>query len=128
MDAVKWTKVEPGKDEGTARGEPLFQWFGEHPLFFGGVTFTTKNLVLLDTALTMETQVAFMVRSAHLHLWRIAQLHPYLDTGVLTTLVHTLLVSRIGYCNTLYMGLPLRLMWKLQMVQKTAARLLTGVK
>ena len=76
----------------------------------------------------METQVESVVRSAHLHLQQIAQLHLYLDTGVLTTLVHALIVSRIDYCNTIYMGLPLRLMRKLQMVQNMAARLLTGMK
>ena len=69
-----------------------------------------------------------MVCTTHLHLWRIAQLHSYLDVGVLTTLVHVLVVSRLDYCSALYVGLPLRLMQKLQMVQNTAARLLTGVK
>ena len=43
-------------------------------------------------------------------------------------LAHALVVSRSDYCNALYMGLPLRLMWKLQMVQNAAARLLTEVK
>ena len=56
------------------------------------------------------------------------ELHPYLDMGVRTMLFHALVVSRIGYCNALYVGLPLRLMRKLQMVQNMAARLLTGVK
>ena len=50
----------------------------------------------LDPTLTMETQV--VVRSTYFHLWRIAQLHPYLDVGVLTTLVHALVVSRLHYC------------------------------
>ena len=69
-----------------------------------------------------------MARSAHLHLWWIAQLCPYLDTGTLTTLVHALVVSRIDYCNARYVRLPLRLMRKLQVVQSMAARLLSGVK
>ena len=101
--------------------------------FGGGMTLTTKSEVRslgvhLDTALTMETQVSSVVHSAHFHLWRIAQLHPYLDVGVLTTLVHALIVSRLDYCNELYMGLPVRLMQKRQMVQNAVARLLTGVK
>ena len=82
----------------------------------------------LDPALIMETQVASVVHSANYHLWQIAQLQPYLDGGALTTLVHALVISRLNHCNALYVGLPLRLMWKLQMVQNTAGRLLSGVR
>ena len=69
-----------------------------------------------------------MVCIAHLHLPWIAQLHSCLDVGILTTLVHALIVLRLDYCNALYMGLPLRLMRKLQMVQNVVVRLLTGVR
>ena len=39
-----------------------------------------------------------------------------------------LLIQTVLHCNTLYVGLPLRLMQKLQVVQNVAARLLTGVR
>ena len=39
-----------------------------------------------------------------------------------------LVISRLDYCNALYVGLPLKLMRKLQVVQNAAARLLTGVR
>ncbi|XP_078248725.1 uncharacterized protein LOC140706526 [Pogona vitticeps] len=102
-------------------------------LSFGGVTLTVKSEVRslgvhLDPTLTMETQVASMVCSAYFYLWRIAQLHPYLDVGALPTLVHALVILRLDYCNTLYVGLPLRLMRKLQMVQNLVDRLLTGLR
>ena len=80
--------------------------------------------VHLDLVHTMETQVASVVRSTYFHLWWIAQLCPYLDGGALTTLVRVLIISRLDHCNALYAGLPLRLMWKLQMVQNATARLL----
>ena len=69
-----------------------------------------------------------MVHTTYFYLWRIAQLRPYLDVGALTTLVHVLVVLRLDYCNALYVGLPLRLVWKLQMVQNVAARLLNEVR
>ena len=102
-------------------------------LFFGGVTLTTKSEIRslgvpLDPALTMETQVASVVRSAYFHLQRITELHPHLDVGALMTLVHAFVASRLDYCNALYMGLPLRLTRKLQIVQNMVARLLRGVK
>ena len=82
--------------------------------------------VHLDLTLTMEIQVALVVRTTFFHLWRIAWLRPYFNTRALTTLVHALEISRLDHCNTLYM--PLKLMWKLQVVQNAAARLLSGVK
>ena len=83
-----------------------------------GMTLATKNGfhslgIYLDPMLTMETQVASVVRTAFFHLWQITRLRPYLDMGLLTTLVHALVISRLDHCNTLYMGLPLRLKQKL---------------
>ena len=97
---------------------------------FGGVTLTAKSEVHslgvhLDPGLTMETQVTSVIHSTYFHLWQIAQLCPYLDVGVLTTLVHPLVISRLDHCNVLYVGLPLRLMQKLQMVQNMVG-LLSG--
>ena len=76
----------------------------------------------------METQVASVIHTTYFHVWWIAQLSPYLEGGVLITVVQVLVVSRLDYCNVLYMGLPLRSMRKLQMLQNMAARLLTGVR
>ena len=44
-----------------------------------------------------------------------------------TTLVHVLLISKVHYCNTLYMGLPLKLTWKLLQVENVGARVVSGV-
>ncbi|KAF7240163.1 Ophiophagus venom factor, partial [Varanus komodoensis] len=44
----------------------------------------------------------------------------------LATVIHALVISRLDYCNTLYVGLPLKTVWILQLVQNRAARLLTG--
>ena len=121
MDAAEWVEAEPGQDGGLEGGWPLYWQFGKLPLFFGGVTLTTKSEVRslgvhMDLALTMETEVVSLVCSAYFHLWRIAQLQPYLDGGALTTLIHSLVILRLDHCNALYVGLPLRLMRKLQMV------------
>lgn len=48
----------------------------------------------------------------------------YLDTGALTMLV----ILRLDYCSNLYVGLPIRLIRKLQLVQSTMAILLTGMR
>ena len=84
--------------------------------------------VLLDPALSMASQVASVVRSTYFQLTWVTQLYPYLDTGFLTMLIHVLVVSRLDYCNALYGGLPLVLSERLQQVQNSVSRLLSGVK
>ena len=115
-------------------GGPTISGLGNSLSFWcGGVTLTTKSEVCslgidMDPALTMEMQVASVVHSAYFHLWQIAQLCLYLNVGALTTLVHALVILRLDNCNALYMGLPLRLMRKLQMMQNAVARLLSGMR
>ena len=125
-------RLNPDKTEVLRVGAPTVGCLGNF-LTFGGATLPAKDGVRslgihLDPALTMESQVASVVRTAFYHLRRIAQLRPYLEVGALTTLVHALVISRLDHCNALYVGLPLRLLRKLQVVQNAAARLLSGVK
>ena len=122
-------RLNPDKMEVPRVGAPVAGGLGGS-LPFGGATLAAKSGVRclgvhLDPTLTMETQVASVVRTAFFHLWQIGRLRPYLDMGALTTLVHALVISRLDHYNTLYMGLPLRLMRKLQVMQNAAARLLT---
>ena len=60
------------------------------------------------------------------HLQLIRQLRPFLELEDLKTVVHTLVTSRLNFCNVLYIGLPLCLVQKLQLVQNMAESLVTG--
>ncbi|KAF7246760.1 Reelin [Varanus komodoensis] len=82
--------------------------------------------VLLDSELSLEAQVTAVVRSAFFQLQLIHQLHPYLEDDCLAMVTHALVTSRLDFCNTLYVGLPLKTVRILQLVQNRAARLLTG--
>ncbi|XP_053149256.1 uncharacterized protein LOC128343844 [Hemicordylus capensis] len=97
-----------------------------------GVTFPQKEQVrslgvLLDPDLTIVSQVEAMARSAFYLFRLIRQLRPFLENNDLKTVVHQLVTSRLDYCNALYMGLPLYVVQKLQLVQNAAARLVSGV-
>ena len=46
----------------------------------------------------MLPPVDYLNPQYHYHMW------PYLDMGALTTLVRALVISRLDYCNTLYVG------------------------
>ncbi|XP_061487038.1 uncharacterized protein LOC133387065 isoform X3 [Rhineura floridana] len=98
-----------------------------------GVTLPLKDRVrslgvVLDSSLSLEAQVASVARNAFYQLRLVAQLCPYLSKEDLTSVVHALITLRLDYCNALYVGLPLKTVRKLQLVQNAAARLLTGTK
>ncbi|KAF7243701.1 Pleckstrin-likey domain-containing family M member 3 [Varanus komodoensis] len=82
--------------------------------------------VLLDPELSVEFQVAVVARSMFVQLWLIHQLHPYLDKHCLAMVIHALVTSWLDYCNALYMGLPLKMVQILQLVQNKTVRLLMG--
>lgn len=63
-----------------------------------------------------------MARRAFAHLQVVHLLHPYLDWEVLLTVTHALVTYRLDYNNTLYTGLPLKTIWKLQLVQNMAGK------
>ena len=67
-----------------------------------------------------------MARSAFAQLKLVRQLHPFLEMSDLATVTHALVTSHFDYCNALCVGLPLKTVQKLQLVQNSAARRLTG--
>uniref|UniRef100_A0A803TEE6 Reverse transcriptase domain-containing protein n=1 Tax=Anolis carolinensis TaxID=28377 RepID=A0A803TEE6_ANOCA len=83
--------------------------------------------VLLDPLLTMEAQVSAVSRSAFFHLRQARRLAPYLTRNDRATVIQATVISRLDYCNALYIGLPLSVIRKLKLVQNAAAHLLAGV-
>ena len=90
---------------------------------------SVKSLgVILDSCLSMEVQVANVTQVAFFHLHQARLLAPYLSKSDLATVIHAMVTSRLDYCSSLYAGLPLNLLRKLQLVQNAAARVLTGTR
>uniref|UniRef100_H3BF14 Reverse transcriptase domain-containing protein n=1 Tax=Latimeria chalumnae TaxID=7897 RepID=H3BF14_LATCH len=88
----------------------------------------TKSLgVFLDSSLTMERQISSVVSAGFFHLRNIKKLCPLLPHDSLATLMHTFILSRIDYCNALYVGLPLKLIHRLQLVQNSAAHVVKNM-
>ncbi|XP_067329759.1 discoidin, CUB and LCCL domain-containing protein 1-like isoform X1 [Anolis sagrei] len=55
------------------------------------------------------------------------RLAPYLSRDDLATVIQATVISRLDYCNALYIGLPLSVIRKLKLVQNAAARLPVGI-
>ncbi|KAF7248501.1 RNA-directed DNA polymerase from mobile element jockey, partial [Varanus komodoensis] len=82
--------------------------------------------VLLDPELSLEAQVTVVAGSTFLQRRLIHQLCSYLEDDCLATVIHALIISQLDFCNALYVGLPLKTVRILQLMQNRAARLLTG--
>ena len=90
---------------------------------------TVKNLgVLFDSSLKFDQHINSVVKSCFSHIKLLSKVKTFLSFNDLKTVTHVFVLSRLDYCNSLYMGLPKSSMSRLQMVQNAAARFLTGVR
>jgi hypothetical protein len=85
-----------------------------------------KNLgALIDSGMTMKSQVADTTRRASFRLRCIARIRPYLSNDACARAIHTSVMSRLDFHNALLLGAPTTLTRRLQLIQNSAARLLT---
>ena len=82
----------------------------------------------IDSNLTMTSQVASVCRSAYYHLSRIAKIRDSVSTTVCKSLIHGLVTSRIDYGNAILFGISDRHLHRLEMVQRSAARIIMQIR
>ena len=81
----------------------------------------TSNLGFYATKdLSMKEHIDFICKTAFQKIRRISTIRHYLTDDATKTLVVSLVLSRIDYCNSLLAGLPQSLVGKLQRVQNYA--------
>ena len=84
---------------------------------------SVRNLgVTLDSTLSLHQHVMNVCSVAYLELRRINSIRNLLYVDAVKTLVCSLVLSHLDYCNSLLVGLPLYLIRRLQGVQNAAAR------
>uniref|UniRef100_A0A8C7XUV8 Reverse transcriptase domain-containing protein n=1 Tax=Oryzias sinensis TaxID=183150 RepID=A0A8C7XUV8_9TELE len=90
---------------------------------------TVRNLgVILDADLSFDQHVNQLTKSAFYHLRNIARVRPFLSRASAEILIHAFITSRIDYCNALLSGVKKATLNRVQLVQNSAARLLTRTR
>jgi len=81
--------------------------------------------VMLDGQFSMDTQIGHLCRSIHFHIRNIGAIRSLLTRSATEQLVHSLVTSRLDYCNSLLYGIPGYQKDRLQRMQNIAARIVT---
>src|SRR6218665_3950688 len=79
--------------------------------------------VTLDSELTFSQNISNLTRSSYFQLRRLRTIRKAVSVPIFTSIVHAFVCSRIGYCNSLLIGLPKTRLSPLQTVLNAAARL-----
>lgn len=83
-----------------------------------------RNLgVLFDSEMSMSSHVSMLCKNVYFQLRKIGNIRTFLNENVTKTLVISLILSKLDYCNALLAGLPNDIIQRLQLVQNNAARL-----
>ena len=86
---------------------------------------SAKNLgVVLDSSLSFRSHVDSIVKTCNFHIRNLYMIKDFVNRKNLVTLVHSLIVSKVDYCNSLFIGLPNVILKKAQSVLNRAARLI----
>ena len=80
--------------------------------------------VSLDESLTFESHVNGLVSSCYYHLRNIGKMKRNLTKADLLSLVHSVVSSKLDYCNAILYGINRDVINRLQKVQNAAARLI----
>ena len=86
---------------------------------------TVENITVFPTArnLGVVLDITAVARSCRFALYNIRRIRPFLTREAGELLVHSLVISRLNYCNLLLAGLPATAIKPLQHIQNVAARL-----
>ena len=101
---------------------------------FGDISFgdiqlvpceSAKNLgVVLDSSLSFRCHIDSIVKTCNFHIRNLYMIKDFLNRKNLVTLVYSLIISKVDYCNSLFIGLPNVVLKKVQSVLNRAAKLI----
>ena len=86
---------------------------------------SAKNLrVVLDSSLSFRSHIDSIVKTCNFHIRNLHMIKDFVNRKYLVTLVHSLIISKVDYCNSLFIGLPNVILKNVQSILNRAARLI----
>ena len=90
---------------------------------------SARNLgFILSDRMTVDSHISHICNSAYASLRQISSIRHNLTIQATKTLICSLVLSRLDYCNSLLIGAPKEQIKRLQKVQNTAARLTLKIR
>ena len=99
--------------------EEQFIDFGTERVF--SVPTATNLGITIDERMSFLPQIAKVVKSCRFYIHKIWKIRKYLSTETAKSIVHATIISRIDYCNALYINLPESHLEPLEKVLREAA-------
>ena len=78
--------------------------------------------------MTLQKHITNIFRSVNIHIRKINSISRYLSDTAVITLVQSIVITRLDYCNSVCIGLPMNRLQRLQLVQNGAARVISQTK
>ena len=78
--------------------------------------------ITMDRVLSMEKDISNTCRAANMQIRKLNSIRHYLTESSSKTLITSTVITRLDYCNSVYIGLPQKSLHRLQLTQNSAAR------
>ena len=119
--------VTSGVPRGSVLGARLFTMYTYH---FNILTSEYVKIlgVTFDNRMTLQKHITNICWSVNIHIRKINIIRRYLSDTAVRTLVQSIFIARLEYCNSVCIGLPMNRLHGLQLVQNSAARVISQTK
>ena len=108
----------------SAISNPSLSFSSNHPITF---TNAARNPgFIFDSSVTFSKQISSLSSACNYHIGDLRRIGHTLGLKTASVIATSLVHSKLDYCNSLYLSLPQKQISRLQVLQNSLARAVTG--